>query len=753
MVADANRCPSCGAERPANASPGLCSRCLTHPATTDETLVSDDVDAPIVGTAMGPGGSLEETEAASDPQATGSGEVPDLPGKTPRDSGEDSDSIRVDQFLQSVDDLGLMDGAEARAFLAKRAGAQPPCDSQQLGRELVAAGRLTGYQAGAICQGKAKGLVIGRYIVLDKLGAGGMGMVFKAQHRRLKQVVALKILPPSLTRNPELVQRFHREAETAAKLNHRNIVRAIDADEAGGMHFLVMEFVEGTNLNKLVRTRGVQSPAKAVDAMIQAARGLAVAHDEGIVHRDIKPSNLMVDASGVVKILDLGLARLDDEHSTDAGAITLSGALVGTVDYMSPEQAFDPRLADARSDMYSLGCTLHYLLTASPPYGGASLMQRLLAHRDRPVPSVRARRPDVPAALDELLREMMAKDPKDRPASMAELIGRLEACKAAAARSPRPLMVFDEARRIDPAPAPPAAIADEPESYVDPTPLPRLGPADFDNPRSGPGIRLEDKKQNIYTIHDTDILGLISWVEFVRSRDAIPSGISVYDGGQGPAFAAIALPNRRGVAWDFTTHSEEYQFNIHSNTMATRGFQLSLFDAYRVASRSGIIGHFRRTDETIDQSLGIDLPSVRERLEKIEKSSHRLIHLAGYPTPAGRRFAVLSSRSSLRPQRHAYELSLDALKAFAARAQADGYMPISLTASPVGDSSCFAIIFEKVADRGCELTFGLTEESYVSEFERRIRRGFSPIVFCGFNHADSILFNVGWIQGRPPKGL
>src|SRR5262249_9144263 len=154
--------------------------------------------------------------------------------------------------------------ADASAFLAKAAEARSSQDSRQLGRAMVAAGWLTAYQAGAICQGKAKGLIIGRYIVLEKLGAGGMGMVFKAQHRRLKQAVALKILPPSLTRNPELLHRFQREAQTAARLNHRNIVRAIDADEAGGMHFLVMEFVEGANLSRLVKARGVRSPARAI---------------------------------------------------------------------------------------------------------------------------------------------------------------------------------------------------------------------------------------------------------------------------------------------------------------------------------------------------------------------------------------------------------------------------------------------------------------------------------------------------------
>ncbi len=757
MAADANRCPRCGAERPANAPEGPCSDCLTRQTMTRDALVPADIDATIDAGATGSGHWSEPTQADADPQATWPRETPDELDKLPLDLGENADCISVDRFVRAAADLGLMDGAEAVALLARNAEAPSPSTSRQLGRELVAAGQLTSYQAVAISQGKAKGLVIGRYIVLDKLGAGGMGMVFKARHRRLKQVVALKILPPSLTRNPELVQRFHREAETAAKLNHCNLVRAIDADEAGGMHFLVMEFVDGTNLSKLVKTRGVQSPAKALDTIIQAAQGLAVAHDEGIVHRDIKPSNLMIDASGVVKILDLGLARLDNEQSSDGGAITLSGTLMGTVDYMSPEQAFDPRLANARSDMYSLGCTLHFLLTASAVYDGASLMQRLLAHRDQPVPSLRMRRPDVSVALDELFQKMVAKDPNDRPSSMIELIDRLEACKATAgsssARTPRPLMIFDDRRRIDPPTTPFAADADASGVHVDPIPLPRLVTADFDNPRSGSGIRLEDKNQNIYTIYDADMLGFRSWVEFVRIRDAMPTGISVFDDGERPMFAAIALPNRKRVAWELTIHSEMYQFNIYSNTMTSRDFKLSLFDAYRVGSRSGIISHFRQTDDTIDQALGIDLPAVRTSLEKIKRSAYRLTYLAGYPTPEGRRFVVLSSSSCLRPQRYAYELTFDALKAFASRALVDGYVPISLTASPVGETSCFSIILERVADRVCEMSFGLTPETLASEFDRRIKRGFSPIVLCGFIHAQSVLYNVGWIQGRLPKGL
>jgi serine/threonine protein kinase len=756
MAADATRCPSCGEEQPANAPEGPCPRCLMRPAPTGDPLVPSAVEATIARTASGRVQSAETTQTDSGPLATGPGEIPDLLEKRPPDSDDKAVCISIDQFVDAVDELGLMPAAEARAYLAKIIQAGSPCNSLQLGRALVSAGRLTAYQAGAICQGKAKGLVIGRYAVLDKLGVGGMGMVFKAQHRRLKQVVALKILPPSLTRNPELVQRFHREAEMVAKLNHPNIVRAIDADDAGGTHFLVMEFVEGTNLSKLVRNRGVLSPAKALETMIQAAQGLAVAHEGGIIHRDIKPSNLMIDATGVVKILDLGLARLTGEDSPDGDALTLSGSLMGTVDYMSPEQAFDPRLADARSDIYSLGCTLYFLLTAAEPFRAPSLMQRLLAHRDQPAPSVRQRRPDVSVALERLFHKMVAKDPKDRPSSMAELIEQFGACKAAAGiattRNPRPLMIFDDRVRSAP-PTPPVAIPESPSAHIDPTPLPRMVAADLDTPRSGSGIRLEDKKHKIFTIYETDILGLHSWVEFVRSRGAMPQAVSVYESGERPAFAAIALPNRRGAPWDFTTHSEMYQFNTYSNTMESRGFKLSLYSAYQVASRSGVIGVFRKTNDAIHQVLGVQLSAVHATLERIEKSAYRLINLTAYPTPEGRRFAVFSSSPSIYPQRYAYELTVDALKVFASRAKVDGYLPISLTASPIGDTSCFSIILEKVADRGCEMSFGLTQETLANEFDRRMKRGFSPIVFCGFNHANSVLYNVGWIQGRLPKGL
>jgi hypothetical protein len=314
-------------------------------------------------------------------------------------------------------------------------------------------------------------------------------------------------------------------------------------------------------------------------------------------------------------------------------------------------------------------------------------------------------------------------------------------------------MVFDENVRIDPPSTPPAAVAKSSIVQVDSTPLPRKGAADLDTPPSGIGIRLENRKQKTFAICETDISGLHTWVEFVRSRDAMPAGVSVFESGQRPTFSAIALPNRRQVAWEFTTHSDQYQFNVYSNTMAARGFQLAHFSAYRVANRSGIISHFRKTADAINQAIDIDLAAVHTTLARIEKSSHRLIHLAGYSTPAGRRFAVLSSSPSVYPQRSAYELTFDALKTFASHAIADGYVPISLTASPIGESSSFSIILENVPDRGCEMSFGLTNDTLTNEFDRRMKRGFSPIVLCGFTQANAVLYNLGWIKGRLPKGL
>lgn len=270
---------------------------------------------------------------------------------------------------------------------------------------------------------------LGQYQILERLGQGGMGVVYKAIHPKLDRVVAIKVLTSERMQNPDAVARFEREMKAVARLSHPNIVTAHDADEAEGWHFLVLEHVEGTDLKSLVRRAGPIPADQAINYVLQAARGLQCAHEQGIIHRDVKPSNLILDQSGTVKVLDLGLARLEalDTGVEERSDLTGSGVLMGTVDYMAPEQADNCRNADARSDVYSLGCTLHYLLTGQPLFTGGSILQRAQAHSQRAIPSLRACCPDVSNRQAEAFAKMVAKNPDDRFQSMVEVIHALTA--------------------------------------------------------------------------------------------------------------------------------------------------------------------------------------------------------------------------------------------------------------------------------------------------------------------------------------
>ena len=335
----------------------------------------------------------------------------------------------LDEFARRLTESGLMTDQELRQVVDPLPLAQRPAAAETLARLLVQKGLLTKYQAQAVYQGKTKGLVFGEYVVLEKLGEGGMGVVLKAQHRRMKRFVAVKMIAKKAIGSSDAVQRFLREVEAAAKLNHPNIVAAYDASERDGIQYLVMEYVDGKDLAAIVKDRGPMAVHDAVDCILQAARGLQFAHKHHIVHRDIKPSNLLLDKEGTVKILDMGLARtagLADDSDRDR--LTGTGQVMGTCDYMAPEQALDAHHADARADIYSLGCTLYRLLTGHVPYKGESLIQVLMAHRESPIPPLGKDRPDVPPQLDAVYQKMVAKEPEDRYQSMTEVIIALETC-------------------------------------------------------------------------------------------------------------------------------------------------------------------------------------------------------------------------------------------------------------------------------------------------------------------------------------
>ena len=301
-------------------------------------------------------------------------------------------------------------------------------DAIGIAHALAVKGALTAYQIDAISQGQTDNLRIGNYDILDKLGVGGMGTVFKARHRRMKRIVALKVLLANLCKDELFVQRFQREVVTIASLQHPNIVMAFDADEAEIGHFLVMEFVDGRDLASTVEKGGPLDLARAIDCTLQAARGLAYAHSMQVIHRDIKPANLMLDVSGTVKVTDLGLARLNPaagggESNT---GLTQAGGILGTVDYMAPEQAVDSTAIDHRADIYSLGCTLHYMLTGRSLYAGATAMSVLVKHREAAIPSLFLTRGEAPAELDAVFKKMVAKSVENRYSSMANVVEALE---------------------------------------------------------------------------------------------------------------------------------------------------------------------------------------------------------------------------------------------------------------------------------------------------------------------------------------
>lgn len=304
-------------------------------------------------------------------------------------------------------------------------------DDAQLAEELVELKKLTPYQAETVSGGDLRELVIGNYVILDRLGEGGMGHVYKARHRDMDRIVAIKVLPPQAVSSQARLRRFRQEVKAAARLSHPNIVTAFDADVSSGIPYLVMEYVPGQDLQKVLAEHGRLPVDEAVDYVLQTARGLEYAHSVGVVHRDIKPANLLLDDRGVIRILDMGVAQLhalssEAEDETEHRPVTRDGSMVGTADFMSPEQAANARRADARSDVYSLGCTLYFLLTNEPIFRGDSIVDRLLAHRERIPPSLRAARPEVRERLDDIFRRMVAKDPDARYQDMSQLIEDLE---------------------------------------------------------------------------------------------------------------------------------------------------------------------------------------------------------------------------------------------------------------------------------------------------------------------------------------
>ncbi|MGZ0173565.1 MAG: protein kinase domain-containing protein [Planctomycetales bacterium] len=352
----------------------------------------------------------------------------DIGKKSANDTSEEN-LVDVAEFLERVAACGLHDPKSLEQLKSRLESREPFKSGRDVGNWLVNQKLLTQGQLEILLKGAGCPLVLGSYEILDEIGAGGMGQVYKARHREMNREVALKTLKSSLTVTSESAQRFQREVEAAARLVHPNVVVAHDAGEASGVRYLVMEYVEGQDLSSLVRESGPLPVLEAIDCILQAAEGLKYAHQRGVIHRDVKPGNLLLDNDGVVKVLDLGLARFNEPDIASAGPdaepLTSAGMVMGTADYMAPEQASETRHADERADIYSLGCTLHLLLTSQRVFPAKTQWQTLSWHVEKPIPSLCDARADVTPELDDVFRKMLAKKADERFQSMQEVIDAL----------------------------------------------------------------------------------------------------------------------------------------------------------------------------------------------------------------------------------------------------------------------------------------------------------------------------------------
>ena len=316
------------------------------------------------------------------------------------------------EFLQAIRKSAVLSEKQFGKVEANVAEGNYPLEPAELASRLVKDGVLTAFQARQILKGKSQGLVFGRYVILDFLGKGGMGSVYKAWHRMMGRVVALKILDPRCVANSQSLARFRREMQLVGRLDHPNVVRAFDADRVGEYHFIAMEYVAGQNLEDLLKERGALPPADVAYFASQAADGLAHAHALGILHRDIKPSNLLLTDARKVKILDFGLGTLLEKDELPA-ALTAAGITVGTPDYLSPEQARMVKL-DGRSDLYSLGCTMYHLISGQLPFKGESSMDCIVGRITGKAIPISQVRPGLPPRLVQAIEKLMATNPDDR---------------------------------------------------------------------------------------------------------------------------------------------------------------------------------------------------------------------------------------------------------------------------------------------------------------------------------------------------
>jgi tRNA A-37 threonylcarbamoyl transferase component Bud32 len=338
-------------------------------------------------------------------------------------------TLSVESFLDYVERSELVEPETLRTTLdefKQSHGGEMPADADLLANFMIDRKLLTSWHVEKLMEKKYRGFSLGKYRMLRLIGSGGMSTVYLAEHKLMHRQRAIKVLPKRRVNDSSYLARFHLEAQATSQLDHPNIVRCYDVDNDGDTHYIVMEFIEGKDLNTIVKQEGPLPLELACNYIAQSAEGLAHAHDKSLIHRDVKPANLLVDKKGIVKILDLGLALFSDNEQASL-TVEHNENVLGTADYLAPEQAVNSHKVDHKADIYGLGCALYFLLTGRPPFPEGTLAQRIAKHQSQMPEDIRKLRPDCPRDLADICFKMMQKRPEKRYATMREVADALEA--------------------------------------------------------------------------------------------------------------------------------------------------------------------------------------------------------------------------------------------------------------------------------------------------------------------------------------
>ena len=336
--------------------------------------------------------------------------------------------VTVDSFLDLVEKSELVEPSVLQKAVAEfqgKSSGEEAASGEQLATFLIGKNLLSSWHVEKLLDKKYKGFFLGKYKLLRHIGSGGMSSVYLAEHMLMHRQRAIKVLPKKRVNDSSYLARFHLEAQATAQLDHPNIVRCYDVDNEEDTHYIVMEFIEGKDLNSIVKTEGPLPLELACNYIAQAAEGLHHAHQNGLIHRDVKPANLLVDQKGLLKILDLGLALFSDNERASL-TVEHNENVLGTADYLAPEQAVNSHKVDHRADIYGLGCALYFVLTGHPPFPEGTLAQRIAKHQTQMPEDIRKDRPDCPRDLADICVKMMQKRAEKRYAHMREVADALE---------------------------------------------------------------------------------------------------------------------------------------------------------------------------------------------------------------------------------------------------------------------------------------------------------------------------------------